>query len=266
MQLLAGIPPEMLGAGLDQDFLKGALDLIAATPDAPERTELWHMLDDSGLHRKGPVRLLIDAVPREPDEHARLDALNMLARHFADDPQVRAAMREMAITDTSDLVRNAARQAAGGGDAEVREYIFAIVKNASLSPAQRLEPIAAINSPDQLRDTLGDEDVVRALLEILPALVRDTSQTTSLMKAIGGLQYVRTPGVVDVLLAVLRAAEDASTDPAYGLLGMLYKRSVISELSRHRDDPRAEAALQKIAYSDANPTMRQAAAIVLQGQ
>lgn len=267
MQLLAQIPRKKpRGAGLDQDFLEGALDLIAATPDARDRATLWHMLDRIGLDRKGPVHLLINAVPREPDERARLDAVNMLARHFPDDPQVRDAMREMAIADTSDLVRNAARQAAGGGDAEVREYIIAIVKNASLSPAQRLRPIAVINSPEQLKDTLGDEGVVRALLDILPALVRDTSQTTSVMKAIGGLEYAMTPTVVDVLLAVLRAAEDASTDSAYGTLGMLYKSAVINELSRRRDDPRAVAALLKIASSDANPAMRQGATAVLQGQ
>jgi hypothetical protein len=126
--------------------------------------------------------------------------------------RLRAAMREMAISDTSDLVRNAARQAGDGGDAEVREYIVAIVKNASLSPAQRLPP-PVINGPGQLKNTLRDEDVVRALLDILPALVRDTSQTMSMMKAVGGLSDVRTPSVVDTLLAVLRAAEDASTDP-----------------------------------------------------
>jgi hypothetical protein len=263
MQLLAEMARKKpRGADMDQNFLKGALDLIAATPDASDRATLWSMLDYIVRDLKDPVRLLIDAVPREPDEHIRLDAVNMLAKHFPDDPQVRAAMREMAIADASDLVRNAARQAAGG-DSEVREYIVAIVKNASLSPTERLRPLAVINSEEQLKDTLGDESVVRAMVEILPDLARDTSQDKPMMMAIGGLGYARTPSAVDALLAVLRAAEDDLADSAYG---MLYKSAVITGLSRHRDDPRAEAALLKIASSDANPTARQAAAKVLQGQ
>jgi HEAT repeat protein len=84
------------------------------------------------------------------------------------------------------------------------------------------------------------------------------------MKAVGWLGYVRTPSVVDVLLAVLRATDIGSTDPTYWT-GIVIKSAALGALARHRDDPRAEAELQA-ASSDADPAVRQAAATALQVQ
>ncbi len=106
---------------------------------------------------------------------------------------------------------------------------------------------------------------MRSLRDILPALVGDTSQTSSMAKVFAGLDYARTPSTVDVLLAVLHATENASTE-RYGWVGTLNRTFALGALVQHRDDPRAVAELQRIASSDANPQVRQAAANALQVQ
>jgi hypothetical protein len=85
------------GAPLDEDVIRGVLNVIASSPSATQRASLWRQL--RGQKHPALVQPLIDASRDEKDDMARLEAVTTLATDFSDAQTAHAALDWVAGTD-----------------------------------------------------------------------------------------------------------------------------------------------------------------------
>ena len=90
---------------LDAELAVAMVELArnAASPDI--RSQVWYVVSQSGDPRL--VQPLLDTLKNDPDEHVREAAVNGLTQ-FLDSPDVRTAIEDTLVSDTSPLVRKRA--------------------------------------------------------------------------------------------------------------------------------------------------------------
>jgi hypothetical protein len=244
---------------MDPDLIRAIItDAIANASDPSQRVHLWRALRGQAGSRI--VQPMIANLRRETDDSVRLELVSTLAAEFSADPAARAELELIAKRDATMLLRKVAERALSG-DAW-RDYVVSTVRDASLSAAQRFEPLAWMGETRWTRpaDTGMESDLLAvaqklfddgdavALAEVLTRASSGPNRQLSgvLQISMSSLQH---PAVADFLIAAVTRQPDFST---FSLLG------------RHRADPRIEAALREMAASHPEAGVRQLAAAQLQ--
>jgi plasmid stabilization system protein ParE len=244
---------------MDPDLIRAIItDAIANASDPSQRAQLWRALRGQAGSRI--VHPMIATLRREADDSVRLELVSTLAAEFSADPAARAELELIAKRDAKMLLRKVAERALSG-DAW-RDYVVSTVRDASLSAAQRFEPLAWMGETRLTRpaDTGMESDLLAvaqklfddgdavALAEVL------TRASSGPDRLLGGtlqisMSSLQHPAVADFLIATVSRQPDFST---FSLLG------------RHRADPRIEAALREMAANHPEAGVRQLAAAQLQ--
>lgn len=260
-----------VGSGLLRDpaVIRGAIDLATTATDPTVRMGIWETL--RGTDNKDLILPLIDALDKDPDSEVRLAAMGTLSGEFREDPQVQAALNATARRDARPLVRALAQRAASGltGETAWREYVLASLKDTSRPAVERIEalfvqmelPISraygiGMRSPSLSVLNHLDQDAIKALADALPKAATDSSiirETANMVvNSLGELEH---PAVTDMLVTSLEAGSkwlDRGT--------AIYALAAASR----RNDPRVQAALEKISTSDRDPAVQRNARVALQ--
>ncbi|HTQ36905.1 MAG TPA: HEAT repeat domain-containing protein [Steroidobacteraceae bacterium] len=252
------------GATLDSAAVHGAIDLAATARDPAVRSLVWYTMRH--VHDRDLIAPLIAALRGDASEGVSLQALATLSAGYAQDERARTALEAAAREDARPLVRALAQRALSG-DATWKAYVVSSLKDATRTPAGRMEALLyylyepgpggrswSMNS--EARKIL-DAGAIQALAHVLPQAV-DTPKVKLLMANLAvDLVLVDDPAVAGVLLDTLAQC----TDPGE-------KLAIVHALG-HRDlatldiDPRFRTALEELSTDDPDPQVRQSAALEL---
>lgn len=216
--------------------------------DSEERNLYWTFL--IGQKHPDMVPPLADMAIRDPEDAARLEAVQQLADEFRDDPAARAVLQSVARNDRKQLNRKVAERALLG-DGVWNEYVLATIKDDSQTSRQRLEP---------LRWMLGQSMPVAPLVSAVFAADRQVFidllvqadkelQSGFVTRALGAVASVKHPDTAGFLLAVF------DTAPDYNRLRLL---------ESHLNDPAVRARVEAIAADPSDETLQVAAAGMLE--
>jgi hypothetical protein len=251
-----GRPGKLQTPPLDEAMIRGAMDLVASS-NAGVRETTWRELRGAA----NPVLLapLAHAALHDESQAVRLLTIGMLAQEYATEPTAISALKAAAVDDPSQLVRTVAQKAIAGGtagEALWREYVLATLGDATLTAAQRLEPLSYMDQSRQSTAGLFDDAAMKSLAPLFPAMFSGGFQMESLARRMmDSLQAVSHPAVVDLYVEALRASVNPMTRSA--------AVRVLAE--KHSKDERARKALESVAAGDPDPSLRQKAADALSG-
>lgn len=246
-----------LGPALrDPAVIRAAIQLASTTPDPAARAQVWYTL--RGSRDPELVRPLVAALRTDGDDDARLQALATLEADFATDPQVRVALETAATRDSNPMVRALAGRALGA-ESGWTEYVLASLKDTARSPVDRIEalfyayglptsrPYGSFAADGRILRAL-DDSAMQALAEVLPRAAADSQHYARASHTlVSELAYLKHPAITDMLIDGL-SASSPWLDRGFAF------RSLQST-----GDPRARAALEKIATEDADPKARELA-------
>lgn len=235
--------------------VRAAIQLASTTPDPAARAQVWYLL--RGSRDAALVRPLVATLQSDADDDSRLQALGTLAADFATNPQVRAALETAAEWDSDPLIRVLAQRELG----EVSrwtEYVLASLKDDGRTPVERVEALfyayglptsrmyGSLSADGSILRTLDDE-AVRTLAAVLPKAAAESQRyAQASLTLVSELASREHPAITELLLDGLSATGSwLDRGLAIRTLG-----------SRHFNDPRVRAALEKIAAEDADPKTR----------
>lgn len=249
-----GRPGKLQKAPLDEAMIRGALDLVTMSP-AGVRETTWREL--RGAANPVLVAPLAHAALHDDSQAVRLLAIDMLAQEYAADATTITALKSAATDDPNELVRTVAQKAIAGGaagDALWRDYVLTTLGDASLTAAQRLEPLSYMDQSRQSMAGLFDDAAMKSLAPLFPSMFSGGFQMESLArKMMDTLRAVSHPAVVDLYVEALRASVNPITRSA----------AVNALTEKHSNDERARKALEAVAAGDPDPSLRQKAADAL---
>lgn len=251
------------GAWREAAMVRVALNLISTTADPGLKAQVWKLM--KGIRNPDLVAPLTATMRNELDQEVRLQAVTRLQEDFASDPAARQVLEIVARDDSRPLVRAIAQRALDGG-AGWSKYVLTSLKDASKTDMERIEvftyfvskpcsmasPGGCFASSGQLSESRQsvDDEAMQALAD-LAGRSREFRQT--LLNVVNELRAIDRPAMTSLLLALLEGATTAE------------KSRLILPLSSQHTDPRARAALEKMAAEDPDTPLRQYAAETLRG-
>lgn len=241
------------GTVLDDASIRAIVDSLAGLPPA-RRPQQWSLLRSM----KDP-RLLqpqIDAMLHDPDEEVRLAVLFNLAANYGGDERTRAAMELAARIDSRQIVRVAADSMLHG-DEEWSGFVRATLLDSSLTMHERLQPLTItgriVLSQSQIKaveSTLKEAEVSGAIVAMLWERKSGLSPQDA-SYALGMLQGVDSPEVVDLLLDLMKAGTTQGS-----VMDMDLASRAIQMMSSRSSDPRFREALEAIVAGKGNSGLR----------
>jgi hypothetical protein len=250
----------------DPAVIRGAIDVVARATDPMQRAQIWREL--RGVRNTGLVQPLITAVRQDGNDEVRLQALATLVEDYASDPRARTVFETTARVDSRPLVRALAQRALTGEEAW-QQYIVSSLKDTNRSDVERIEALFyqlnlrtanlsgsfAPAPVDTLRKLLDDE-VTRAITEVLPGAASDSPVIrNSAFTFVSELVAIGHPAFTEMLL---RGLEQKA--------GWMEGTWVVQQLAQRSSEPRIRSTLEKLAASDPDPLLREAAATALKSR
>jgi hypothetical protein len=248
LHALASRTGEAAGEG---EAVRGALDLLAGAANAAERAEVWRVLRE----RRDPalLRALINMVTVEQQLSTRMEVLATLIAGYKEEPAVQAALRTVAAEDPDRLARQVAARALSG-DEGWNHYVANTLQDSSLPPAERFAPLAYLlrTGQSQYAGKLLDDKAISALVAVVPPLLDDPERQLHVLNLIGELYAVESLAVIDLAIAGLDKTSRSTS-----------RAVLLNLLHRHREEPRARATLERIAATDPDASIREAARLMM---
>jgi hypothetical protein len=242
---------------LDQDAVRGAIDLAATAGSPTVKANVWRLM--RGVREPALIPPLVESLRVDIDESVRTEAVTVLAG-LADHPRARAALQSTARDDARPLMRMIAQQGLGGGTSW-NEYATTMLRDSAASDAQRVEALVYLASQGRAAEVkqVTDAESVAALAEILPRMltvnlnqaVANWPGTAALASLVSSLPDAKQAGFADVYIALLASSKDP-----------LIRVVAVNRLREARDDPKVLQVLNDIAAGDPDTRLREAAAIV----
>lgn len=234
------------GSSMSDAVVREALARMDRTPQKEDRDLYLAFLGGQG--HPGLIPPLIDMALRDPDDGARLAAVEHLSAGFTDDNAVRAALESVSRNDRKELNRKVAERALVG-DAPWNDYVVATLKDTNQSVQQRLEPLRwmsgqGISVTPLAGAVLGEDREVFINLLVQAGRERNTFAT----RALGAFGSVNHPGASRLVLSVFDAVPD-------------YER--LRLLERHLDDPDVRGRVEQIAAGPSDEILRAGARAML---
>jgi hypothetical protein len=247
----------------DAALIRGAIDLAATATDPMQRAQVWREL--RGARNTELVQPLITAVRQDGNGEVRLWALATLAEDYAADPLARTLFETTARVDSRPLVRALAQRALTGDEAW-QQYIVTSLKDRSRPDVERIEALfhqlnlrtanlsgSFAPAPVSTLKSLLDDEVARAIAEVLPGAASDSPVIrNSALTFVSELVAIGHPAFTEMLLKGLENKET-----------WIERTFVVNQLSRRSSEPQVRSTLEKLAASDPDPLLRQAAATAL---
>lgn len=242
---------------VDAQFMRVILEMHASAPDRAQRLALWRALAHSS--DAAMVEPIISLVGQESDVQVRAMLVTRLVTNFNQDARARNALAEISASDASELVRRVAMRGEGGDEAW-HHYVAATIKDRSLAPQQRWEPVEYLMDQgmavqeglalrNQSLDRL-DADALAALADLLPRVWAEQGLQNDLGQSIrfqNLLNRVKDPALASVLLQSLDGGSPLARGTIVGLLG------------KYIDDTQVAEALEALQENDSDPKVREAA-------
>jgi hypothetical protein len=254
------------GAWREAAMVRVALNMISTTADPGPKAQVWKLM--KGIRNPDLVAPLAATLRNELDQEVRLQAVTRLQEDFASDPAARQALEIVARDDSRPLVRAIAQRALDGG-AGWGQYVLTSLKDASKTDMERIEVFTYfVSAPCSMASVGGcfastgqlgqlarsgqsvDDEAIKALADLAG---RSGEFRQTLLNVVNELRSMDRPAVTSLLLALLEGATTAE------------KSRLILPLSSQRADPRARAALERIAAEDPETSLREYAAETLRG-
>jgi HEAT repeat protein len=234
--------------------IRGVIDLVATSTEPAVRAGIWRTMQ--GVGSPELIQPLVASLRQDPDGGVRVEAATTLVADFAADPRVRAALEAAADADSLPMVRALAERGTRG-EVAWNGYVAASLKDASLSDAERIEPLFhTLNQPGprpDLRALLAEEQAITALAQVLPRAVKSLPKgEMSMIVLLGGLSSINHPAITDMLLDSLATSRELSV-----------RQQIVQQLARRSAEPRVRAVLEKTSSGDADPRLRDIAASAL---
>jgi hypothetical protein len=230
-----GTHPELI----DSAILAAAIQLGTASADPSARESVWNSL--RGLKDPELMQPLLFSLGYDDFADVRREAA-MALHHFADEPEVRAALQQAIEQDPSQQreqpccilsVREAAERALMS-DAELRASIERTIMNAALPADSRIAPLRA--SPDgRVMAFPLNAALTRSVFEIGLASSAENRAFAWFLLSRGPVNPEFVPTLLDDL------ANHAD---------ILVRSNAASALGRYIDDPDVAAALERAAAED----------------
>lgn len=240
----------------DPAVIRAAIQLGSTAPEPATRAQVWYTL--RGSRDPELVSPLVAALRADTDEDTRLQALGTLAADLATDPQVRLALEAAAARDSDSMVRALAGRALGA-EAGWTEYVLGSLKDTARSPVERIKALfhayglptsrayGSFDADGRILRAL-DDSAMRALAEVLPKAAADSQvYARASHTLVSELAYLKHPAITDMLLDGLSAGN------------LWLDRGFAFRSLNSSGDPRARAALEKIAGEDVDPEVRELA-------
>lgn len=235
-------------ADADAATLHAGADLALTAADTRTREQAWDALRD--MQHPELVPHLARGLETEPETNIRLQIVTILASDFRDDPRARRALDTASIADQQTVVRMAALRELQD-DSRWNEYVAATLNNAGLTDLQRLQPIAdmAEAAANAGGTTLRlDDGTIRELGTVILRAARDPATGDADVNALKVLATIESAAVRDVLLDILRPADD---EPRTGLAAVsvmgLRGTAINLAATRFPGDAKIRAAMEEIA-------------------
>lgn len=254
------------GAWREAAMVRVALNMISTTADPGLKAQVWKLM--KGIRNPDLVAPLTATMRNELDQEVRLQAVTRLQEDFASDPAARQVLEIVARDDSRPLVRAIAQRALDGG-AGWSKYVLTSLKDASKTDMERIEVFTYFVSKPCLMTSAGgcfsstgqlgelsrsgqsvDDETIKALADLAG---RSGEFRQTLLNVVNELRSMDRPAVTSLLLALLEGATRAE------------KSRLILPLSSQHADPRARAAIEKIAAEDPDTSLREYAAETLRG-
>jgi hypothetical protein len=231
------------GPGWDTATVRAIVELARLNPDM--RSEVWRSLRGAGT--TAFIVPMLESLQGDADPNVRLSAATTLHADFPSDPRVRAAFEAVARNDRWQLLRMVALRAVSDDRAWL-EYMLATLRNSNLTDRQRIEPLGYMTTAGWPLDVLKpiEEEVVDALLPVLPGLWRQGDFSGGTIAALRLIAGSDNPAVLETLLGLL----PLNSKP-YAVL------RVTDALHRHLGDPRVRTALQQLATTHVDSQVRE---------
>jgi hypothetical protein len=244
------LPPE-------PSVIRAGVELATTARDPAHRSAIWKQLRDSRSPEiMGP---LVQALGTEKDAQVRLDLVGILSRDFSTDPEARAALESVARTDRREITRMAAQRALTG-DAPWNEYVIATLGNPRLRDAQRLAPLAYLESSSLYAQ--GRPELDDAAMHNLGMLVaKAQTHSPGVRGAASVLASSSNPVAIDVVVDILRPRKVRSRTNSAVRDTVLWQTG-----SRGRMDPRVRAVFEEVATGDSDPAVRGTAQAALESE
>lgn len=251
------------GALREAAMVRAAINLVSTSADSTLKAQVWKLM--KGVRNPDLVPPLAATLRNEFDGELRLQAVTRLQEDFASDPAAREALESAARGDSHPLVRAVAQRALGG-EADWNQYVLTSLKDASKTDMERIEVFTYfVSQPCSIAGADGcfsssgqlfrsqqavDDDALQALAGIAG---RSSEFRETVLNVLNELRGIDRPAMTSLLLALLEGATTGD------------KHHIIRGLGSQHADPRARAALEKIAAEEPDSQLRELAAKALQG-
>jgi hypothetical protein len=234
-------------SSIDAEVARSLGELGTAAADPGVRAQVWRSVRN--LRVADLIPAMANALRTDREDSVRVEAAATLANDFAANPQVRAALEVAAQEDTRPMVRALARRGLLG-ESEWHDYVVSTLKDTSLTPAERIEPLFhAVNQRGKVPDLsrmLDEDAAIEAFADAFSRLQASAKgpelPTTVLMSGLGSIYH---PAITGLLLDNL----DRATQPSV-------RQSIVSQLIRRNADERVQNAFRKLSAEDADPEVR----------
>jgi len=240
------------------DAVMAAGAALASAARTLEREMIWAALASSGSPELVPH--LSRALESAPQIDTRLQIVRILSADFSGDSRAREALELASRQNQQQVVRMAALRELGARS-KWNEYVVATLNDASLTPMQRLQPIADMAPPDLIAATssvqseiqLSDQEI-RGMAGLIISAARDNSPEGASRKAatqaVKALGPVGGPVVLDALIDIMYTPFDIEPPGfARAAIGTI-KQAARDAIARNFvADPKARALIKALVGS-----------------
>lgn len=245
---------------IDIAALRNLIQNLATIPSPTTRANLARRRQD--MTRPEMREPLLAALRESTDDASRREIVTLLAVKFADDASVQQALGAVAASSPDTLTRHVAQRVLTGED-PWRDFVIHRLRDTSLPPAQRLEPLfwiadtMPVNQQKldaevaHLLTALKQGDAIRTLAEFLAGTQmnpRDTTQSLLIQQGQRTMRQITSvdhPAVPELLIAYFDTAPNYLT---------------VAALAARRDQPTIMRKLESIAAGHPDPQVQRMAA------
>lgn len=229
-----------IGTKRASDAVVAAVVELGTNAEDPQiRNRAWSAM--KGVGNRYLVQPLIDALAGDPDYNVRRSAAFTLGDFLAE-PGVRGALARAAEEDAEDTVRSAARRSLTSNE-EIYSSAIATLLDESLPARRRLSAVRGVDGVFGMLAGSGipigmtlDEQALRKVLEIT------TSTNDANVRSLGWIVLGQQATESEFIGPLL--------DDALGHASARVRRSAVSALEKHVDDPNVRAALERLRDED----------------